>query len=178
MDPSRSGHTLSPHLDSTTHAIPAACNDVAYDQSIITFHTTTPFGQPGPTQLVSAGNSATNVPALEPGMDRGKIANHSSGDAESSTTGGATMSKAENGPSRKQNVACDACRAKKIRCRRTTIAKNVRPSWELGLHPAVLTPVRAVLRQRCDVHEQLYRAVAGQGEEDAAGQGATCSRWI
>lgn len=40
-----------------------------------------------------------------------------------------------NGATRKQNVACDACRAKKIRCKRMTIAQTVSRlrGWPMAL---------------------------------------------
>jgi hypothetical protein len=82
------------------------------------------------------------------------------------------LSKLDHGPSRKQNVACDACRTKKIRCRRTTTAENVREEPE-RVRPK-LTSVRAMLGKGRNVYEQLYRAAAGQGEEGQAGERDLC----
>lgn len=42
------------------------------------------------------------------------------------------------GPIRKQNIACDACRSRKIRCQRTTIHQIVSPHPHVPTHPSAL----------------------------------------
>jgi hypothetical protein len=87
------------------------------------------------------------------------------------------------GVTRKQNVACDACRAKKIKCLRTSLAEKVSdvharrfPSVAVAPRPRVAiscgeangrVPVRAMRGQGFGMHEPVHRAAAKQAEERA-----------
>ena len=65
-----------------------------------------------------------------------------------------------NGPSRKQNVACDACRTKKVRCQRTVLSEIVRIA---RADPALITVCTMCCEGR-RVYEQLRGASSTQGK--------------
>lgn len=106
------------------------------------------------------GSSFGNSPPFpNPGMSHNETT-YDNGDErrQDMTDGQAKMVAAEliaqkppiAGPSRRQNVACDACRAKKIRCQRSSTSEVVRSLYYTA--STLLTEVRPMRYEALGMH--------------------------